>query len=274
MSELWTLVLTQPLLNSLIGFYKLTGDLGWSIIFLTVALRLAMTPLILPGLRISKKIAELAPELAKLKDKHKDNKQEFMLAQAQLYKQHGANPASGCLPQIVQILVLIALFNVFNSILNSTGFSPDKLNPHLYSFNRLPQDFRLSTSFYQLDLIKPDVIPLPSLPLPLPGIFLLLSAAVQLISSKMMTPVIAAEEKVAKKTPGESDDAMVAVQQQMLYMFPLMTIVIGYQFPLGLVLYWLVFSAVSIVQQYYATGWGGLEPWLRRLNLLKSTRHA
>ena len=271
MTVLWNSLLYYPLLNVLIGLYKFTGNFGWSIIILTIGLRLAMTPLVLPSLRISKKLQDLAPDIAKLKEQYKDDKKALMTAQAELYKKHGANPASGCLPQIVQILVLIALFTAFNSVLRPNGDGLVKhLNPILYPFNQLPQDFQFSTRFYSLDLVKPDVFKVPSIPFPLPGFFLLLTAAIQLLSSKMMSPVVTAEQKVAQKTPGESDDAMVAAQQQMLYMFPLMTVVFGFQFPSGLVLYWLVFSIVSMAQQYYATGWGGLAPWLKRLNLLKS----
>src|SRR3972149_8867955 len=121
MIELWNLILFYPLLNILILLHKLTGNLGWSIVLLTVGLRTAMTPLVLPGLRLSKKMQDLAPEIAKLKEKFKDDKQGMLTAQAELYKQHGANPASGCLPQIIQILVLIALFNAFNSVLVPNG---------------------------------------------------------------------------------------------------------------------------------------------------------
>ena len=271
MIELWNSLLFHPLLNSLIFLDRLTGSFGWSVILLTVILRLAMTPLVLPSLRLSKKMQDLAPELAKLKELHKDNKTALMTAQAELYKQHGANPASGCLPQVIQILVLIALFNAFNSVLVPNGNLTEKLNPTLYSFNRLSDDFQLSTKFLYFDLAKPDVFKVPNLPLPLPGALLLLTGIIQLLQSKMMAPVVKAEEKVAQKTPGDTDDAMVAAQQQMLYMFPVMTIIFGYQFPSGLVLYWLVFSLVSMAQQYYATGWGGLAPWLSRFGLLKSS---
>ncbi|OGC93121.1 hypothetical protein A3D85_00360 [Candidatus Amesbacteria bacterium RIFCSPHIGHO2_02_FULL_47_9] len=271
MSQLWNLLLYHPLLNALVGLAHFTGDLGWSIILLTVVLRLAMTPLVLPSLRLSKKMADLAPELAKLKEVHKDDKQALLKAQTELYKSHGANPASGCLPQIIQLLVLIALFNAFNSVLRGNGDLVNRLNPLLYSFNTLPSNFNLSTKFFYLDLSKPDTQAVPGFPFPLPGIFLLITGLVQLLQSKMMAPVVSAEEKLAKKTPGESDDAMVAAQQQMLYMFPIMTVIFGYQFPSGLVLYWLVFSLVSMFQQYYATGWGGLKPWLQKVNLLKSS---
>lgn len=269
-SQIWNLLLFNPLLNSLIFLDKLTGNFGLSIILLTVALRVAMTPLVLPSLKASKQMQELAPELAKLKEKHKDNKTALMTAQAELYKKHGLNPASGCLPQIIQILVLIALFNAFNSVLVTNG-TPlvERLNPHLYASNKLPDDYHLSTRFFYLDLVKPDTFKLPNLPVPLPGLFLILSALVQFLSSKMMMPNVKAEQKLAKKTPGEEDDVMAATQGQMLYMFPVLTIVFGFQFPSGLVLYWFIFSAVSMIQQYFASGWGGLTPWLKRLNLIK-----
>ena len=191
MIELWNLLLFHPLLNLLIGFARLTGDLGWSIILLTVGLRLAMTPLVIPSLKVSKKMQDLAPELAALKAQFKDNKQGLVTAQAELYKKHGLNPAAGCLPQIIQILVLIALFNAFNTVLKPNGSALiSKLNPVLYSFNQLSDDFRLTTSFLGLELSKPNVFSLPGIPFPLPGIFLLLSAAIQFLSSKMMLPEV------------------------------------------------------------------------------------
>lgn len=271
MINIWNLLLFHPLLNVLIALTKLTGSFGWSIIVLTIGLRVAMTPLVMPSLKASKKMQELSPELAALKEKFKTDKQGLVTAQAALYKEHGLNPAAGCLPQIVQILVLIALFNAFNSVLKPNGDGIVKhLNPILYSNNKLPDNFVLSTKFYSLDLSKSlgDVYKTPSLAI-LPGLLVLLSAASQFLSSKMMMPEVKAEKKLAKKTEEKSDDIMAASQEQMLYMFPLMTIVFGFQFPAGLVIYWFVFSLVSMVQQYLATGWGGLTPWLKKFNLLK-----
>jgi YidC/Oxa1 family membrane protein insertase len=233
-----------------------------------------MNPLIIPSLKITKKIQELAPELAKLKEEFKNDKQGLITAQAELYKKHGANPASGCLPQIVQLVVLIALFSVFNLILKveDTPVS-QRLNPSLYSFNQLSSDFKISTDFLYLNLTKPDTFQVPGLPFAIPGLFLILSAITQLFSSKMMSPVISAEKKIAEKTETSSDDTMVQVQQQMLIMFPIMTLIIGYKFPSGLVVYWFIFSLASMYQQYSISGWGGMTPWLKKLNLLKSPSH-
>ncbi len=268
--NIFQVFLVNPLINALVFLVLLTGNLGLAIILLTIVLRLLMTPLIIPGLKITKRMAELAPDLADLKIKHKSDKQALMVAQSALYKQHGINPAAGCLPQIIQLVVLIGLFNALNTLLqgNSTDLV-STLNQVLYSFNQLPANFNLSANFTYLNLLKPDTIQIPGLPIPLPGIFLLLSAATQFLSAKMMSPVVAKEKQIAEKSESTTDDAMVAAQQQMIVLFPLMTIVFGYQFPSGLVLYWFVFSAIAMVQQYSVSGWGGLTPWLKKLNLLK-----
>jgi YidC/Oxa1 family membrane protein insertase len=271
MIELWNSLLLHPFINLLVGLDKFTGNLGWSIILLTVGLRLIMTPLVLPSLRLSKKMQELAPELAKLKEKFKDDKTALLSAQTQLYKDHGANPASGCLPQIVQLVVLIALYSAFNTVLTNNGTEViSKLNQVLYSYNQLPVDFNFSTSFAYLNLTKPDTFRIPGLSFPLPGVFLILASIVQLLSSKMMAPVVAKEKKIAEKSSQSMDDAMVSAQEQMLFLFPIMTLVIGFNFPSGLVLYWFIFSFVSMFQQYSVTGWGGLTPWLKKVHLLKS----
>ncbi len=270
LNSIWNPLLFQPLLNLLLWIDKLTGNFGWAIVVMTVALRLAMTPLVLPSLRASKKLQDLAPDMEKLKAKFKDDKTGLMNAQAALYKEKGLNPAAGCLPQILQIVVLIALFSTFNLVLRNNGNDlVQTLNKSMYSFNKLPDNYNFSTKFFYLDLTKPDVFKVPGLPIPLPGLFLLLSAVVQLLSSKMMMPAVEKEKKIAKATAEGSDDIMVQTQSQMLYMFPLMTIIFGFQFPSGLVIYWFVFSLVSMVQQYYASGWGGLLPWIKRLGVVK-----
>ncbi|MDP1743723.1 MAG: YidC/Oxa1 family membrane protein insertase [Candidatus Amesbacteria bacterium] len=262
MIEIWNTALFYPLLNLLMWLYKLTGNFGWAVISLTIGLRAIMTPLVWQSMKAMKKQQELAPELAKLKLEFKDKKQELMTAQAELYKKNGINPASGCLPQILQIVVLIALFNAFNMVLNTPPAElVSKLNPTLYSFNKLAENTQISPWFYSINMVKPDLINIPGIKFALPGVLVLLSALIQFLSSKMMM--------AANPTKADPDDVMASTSEQMIYMFPIMTIIFAYQFPAGLVLYWTVFSLVSGVQQYFATGWGGLTPWIKRLGLLK-----
>lgn len=255
--------LWQPLLNLLILFYHLFfNNLGLAIIALTILIRVVLTPVLLPSMRAMNKMKELAPELEKIKKRHAGDKTKLMQAQADFYKEKGVNPAAGCLPQLVQIVVLIALFQGFSQVLYPNGDVVPRLNGFLYSPLRISD--HLNTSFLFTDLTKPDVFRLPGVPVPLPGVFLILAAVAQFLSSKMMAPVVAKEAQVAKKTPGGMDNMAAGMQQQMLYLFPLMTIIFGFTFPAGLVLYWLALSLFQAGQQYYISGWGGLTPWVSR----------
>ena len=255
--NIWFTLLYQPLINILILFYRILGqNLGLAIIALTLAIRGALFPITRPSLQSAEKMRELAPELEKLKKKYKKDKQAFAQAQLKLYQKHGINPAAGCLPQIIQIIILIALFQAFNQVLRADGEIINKLNQVLYSSLQFAKTETINTSFLYLDLTKPDYIQLPfkinllnfSID-KFPGIFLLLAAVTQFLSSKMMMPSVQAAQVKAKKTPEQEDDMAAMMQKQMLYMMPLMTLFIGFKFPSGLVLYWFTFSLFMIIQQ-------------------------
>lgn len=273
MSEIWNTLFIEPLVNGLVFFYQLTGNLGVAIILFTVFIRFLLIPLTLPSLRAAQKMRELAPYLERIKRRHKDDRTKLTQAQAELYRQHGVNPLAGCLPQIIQIVILIALFNVFFRIFTPTQdiSVATKLNEFLWPFLQLPEDTTIDLRFLHLDLVYPDVFSLPPLPIPLPGVFLIASAFVQFLSSKMMMPALSNYQKQAQQTPQEMDNLAVSLQQSMLWTFPAMTLVVGYTFPSGLVLYWFVFSLFQMVQQYFTSGWGGLTPWFIKVGLLKLT---
>lgn len=266
MSQLWSMILYQPLINALIFLYHLFGNLGLAIIILTIIIRLIMIPLTLPSLKMATKMKELAPELEKIKKKYENDKQKLAAAQIELYKRHGANPAAGCLPQIIQFIILIAFYQAFSHVLRTNGETIMKLNQVLYPPLRFALGASINTHFLWLDLTKPDIFKISGISFSLPGIFLIASAIVQFLSSKMMQPAVALAEKKAEQTPEKTDDMAAAMQTQMLYLFPLMTILIGFSFPSGLVLYWLIFSLSTVVQQYFVSGWGGLEPWMKKSN--------
>ncbi|MFH1840910.1 MAG: YidC/Oxa1 family membrane protein insertase [Candidatus Shapirobacteria bacterium] len=247
----WNSALYQPLVNALIFLYELLfHNFGLAIIFLTVALRAVMIPLTLPSLKAAAKMKELQPELNKLKKQYAGDKKALAAAQLELYKKYGINPAAGCLPQIVQLVVLIALYQAFIRVLNANGEMVTRLNEVLYAPLKLAEGAVINTRFLYLDLAKPDVFRLSGLSFPLPGVFLVLAAAVQFLSAKMMMPVADKQAAIAEKTAEKSDDLATAMQTQSVYIFPLMTIFIGFTFPSGLVLYWFVFSAFQMGQQY------------------------
>lgn len=270
--NIFTILLVQPLTNGLILFYKiLGGNLGVAILVFSVVLIFALRPLTKPYMESMKKIKDLSPQIAKLKKKFGTDKLKFSQAQAELYKQNKINPSAGCLPYILQFIVLIALFNVFTTVLAGNGDVITKLNERLYGPLKFAEGATLNTKFLYLDISKPDVFNIPGVSFALPGLFLILSSIAQFFSVKITTPYIEAEKKIAQKTKDDADDMQVAMQQSMTYTMPLMTLFFGMKFPSGLALYWLVFSLVNVWQQVGSSGWGSLTPFIRKLNLLKST---
>lgn len=241
--------LIAPINTLLIFLYGLSGqNLGFAIILLTLIVRGVLVPVTIPSLKSAKKLQELKPHLDKLKEKHKD-KQKLQLATLELYKQHGINPAAGCLPQIAQLLVLIALYQVFINFINGGQFNGQSLN----------------LNFLWLNLGKPD----PYYILPI------LAGFTQLIFSFMMTSgleshVKAPKNKDEKKKEEDSMEMAQSMQQQMLYLMPAMTVIIALKFPSGLALYWVVTTLFSLVQQYVVSGLGGLKPVLVKLHIIKS----
>lgn len=249
----------SPFINALFLFYNLTGNLGISVIVVTVLIRLILLPILLPSLSSAKKMRLLAPKLKKLQEKYKDNKSELAKAQTDFYREQGVNPLSGCLPQIFQIGILIIFYNAFNSVIMfAEGKSSfEAINKHLLPFLQIKEGF-----VFNLDFFGTNLSSVPSKlfatgdfnKFALPVVFLLLSGLAQYLTAKFLMPSATTDEQVVKKeTPKDKeDDMMAAMRTQSLYMMPLMTIVIGWNFSVGLILYWLISSLVVIGQQVLA----------------------
>src|SRR3989344_5779968 len=258
LSLVWNLILVNPMLNVLAGFYQLIGSLGLSIILLTILIRTILIPVMLPSMKTMQKQRELQPELDKLKKKYKHDKKKQAEAQMELFKQHGLNPASGCLTQIVMIIVLIALYGVIRNF--TGGADINEINTHLYfDFLSLDPAVQIPTRFLWLDLTKPDPY----------FILATLSGLFQLLQSKMTQPYVEEGEKAAQKTPDKKDDIAYNIQEQMLYTMPIMNFIIGVTLPAGVVLYILTTTIFSLVQTYFVSGLGGLKPWLKKAGLVK-----
>lgn len=244
-----------PFVNALFGLYYLVGNFGWSVILVTLAIRLILLPLVWPSLKSASKIRELQPKLNKLKEKYGSDKQAMAKAQMELYKQEGVNPLAGCLPQILQIVVLLLFFSAFNMV---TGFrgatkgSVEQINAQLIPSFKINESFKFNLDFFGSDLsmtpaniFKGGI----NLNLVLPIILLLGSGVLQYLSAKLMMPNPKADKVVVEATKDKEDDMMSAMRTQSMYMMPAMTIFIGWNFSLGLLLYWFTTSALMIGQQ-------------------------
>jgi YidC/Oxa1 family membrane protein insertase len=238
--------LYQPILNTLVFFTNVfQGNFGFAIIVLTILIRAALIPLSLPSMKSAQKIKLLKPELDKLKKKHPKDKKALQQEQLKLYQQHGVNPAAGCLPTIAQFAILIALYRVFIDFINKGSIDSMTVN----------------MKFLWLDLSKPD--PLYILPI--------LAVVSQFILSKMimggrehhttkdLTKTKKHNQKKDKKQEESTLEMGESIQQQMLYIMPVMTGLIALRFPSGLALYWVITTVFSTVQQYFVSGPGELK---------------
>lgn len=224
-------IIVAPLLWLLIFLTRvLFNNLGLGILALTLLIRLVLFPLTLPSLKVAQKQKEISGELNELKSLYKEDKKKLAEEQLRLFQKHGINPAAGCLPQILQLVVLLALYQVFIKVLGFNGQAS-----HLP-----PQYVFINTHFLYLDLLKSDPWII------LPG----LAGAAQFLMTKMMLPVVKKEQAIAKKTEDKKDDIMYNVQEQMLYLGPVFTVLISWRLPSGLALYWLATTVFSIIQQW------------------------
>lgn len=267
--QIFDTIFFGPTVNALVFILRtlesltIPGALGFSIIILTIAIRLLVWPLMAAQLKSAKKMTDLKPHLDKLKEKHKDDKQAFASAQMALYKEHGVNPAGGCFPVLVQFPVLIALYQAIFAFF-SGGEGLERINKVLYvpswQLNNTPDLYFLGINI----AIKPSDFSQA-------GPFLLavpiLTAVLTLVQSKMMAPKPVKEypsdSPKEKKEKASTEDSMAAIQGQMMYMMPIMIGYFAFQFPVGLALYWNTMTILGIFHQYLISGWGGLESWIK-----------
>jgi YidC/Oxa1 family membrane protein insertase len=269
--DIFNLIFLGPVVNLLVvilkglEFLHIPGALGFAIILLTILIRIAVWPFFASQMRSTQKMNELKPHMDKLKLKHKDDKQAFAQAQMALYKEHGVNPAGGCLPVLIQFPVFIALYQAISAFFEGSH-GLERINNILYSSN-LNLSSTPDLHFFGVNLItKPSEFTTV-------GLWLLLipiiTAVLQLLQGRMMMPVpvknYPTDSPKEKKEKESTEDTMQAVQSQMLYMMPIMVGYFAFQFPIGLALYWNTTTIVSMIQQYLITGVGGLSSWIEIL---------
>ena len=226
MSQIFHSFVYQPIYNALILLYNIVPghDLGVAIILLTVIVRLLLYPISKKQIESQKKLQDLQPEIKKLQDKYKGDKEKQGRALMEFYKEKKVNPASGCLPLVVQIVFFIALYRAFIAGINFNSACSD-----LYGFVACPSSVNVNF-FGILDLAKPNVV------------LAMIAAAGQFVQTKMMM--------TKNPSPVKKGDFSSIMTQQMLYLGPLLTLFIGMKFPAGLALYWVVNTLFAIVQQY------------------------
>lgn len=278
MGGIFDTLLVHPIINALVIIYHGLNALGipyalaFSIILLTILIRVLLYPLTKSQLESSKKIQSVAPHLSKLKEKHKGDAKRLQEETMRLYKEHGVNPAAGCVPLLVQIPLMWALYSVLQHVVSANGKGIlSYVNGIVYS------DSLKLLAPWDTHLLGVEISKSPSHLFSSLGAVVLivpvLTGVLQFIQSKMMIssqPIEKdAEKKESKKNESKEEDFATAFQKQSLYMFPAMIGFFAYNFPVGLSLYWNTFTIFGILQQYRISGLGGLEEWKKQLLLLK-----
>jgi YidC/Oxa1 family membrane protein insertase len=220
---IYTELLWRPLFNGLIWFYTVlpVQDIGLAIIALTVVIRLLLAPLLSKGQRAQADLARIQPELNRIRDQHKNNREAQARAQMELFTKHKVNPLSGCITLLIQLPILIALFNIFRS-----GFDVSELT-YLYPFITNPGMID-PVSFGVLNLANGNV-------------YLGVAAAVtQYFQTKLMIPPPVAGAK--------KNDFASMFQKQMVYLFPIFILLWSRSLPSALILHWTISNIIGIVQ--------------------------
>ena len=195
------------------AIYGVVGNYGIAIIIVTILMRIIVFPLTLKQEKSMKKMRELQPELEKIKEKYKDNPEEYRQKTAELYRESGANPLAGCLPLLIQMPIFVALYWAFSG-------------------NAIPADAK----FLWFTLKQPD------------RLFMIGKFAFNLLPILNVGVTYIQQKIMTSATSGQESNQQM---QTMLYMMPLMMLFIFYNMPSGVTLYYLVSGALSLVQQYF-----------------------
>jgi len=200
--------------------YMLVHNWGLSIILLSVLLNVILFPLTMKSFKSMQKMQELHPQMEKLKVQYKDQPQKLNKEIMELYKKYNINPFSGCLPILLQMPIFIALYQaLMKSIeLRNAGF------------------------LWIRDLSSPEAIPIPIS-------FPIIGNTINILPLIMVGTMVV-QQKISTASAGSAiTDEQKQQQKIMLIIMPIMFGFIFYNMPSGLVLYWVVNTILTIVEQ-------------------------
>ncbi len=260
----------QLLLIGLLWLDKLTGDMAVAIILATLVIRALLIPLFRRQIVSTKRMQLIQPELKELQKRYKGDRAKFSAAQMELFKERGVNPASGCLPMLLQLPLLMIIYSVISQGL----VTPDPRAMFTFFGVKLIDYSCVNgvggAAGQAVDLMRPCVnttvawlgnldvsakwVLFPNIPyLSWFSILAAASAVLQLVQSRMTMP----------PATTEYTDQNSKMQRQLVLFLPLISLAYGGFLPAGLFIYWIVTTIFGIVQQYLIVGWGSLFPLFR-----------
>lgn len=251
-------IFAKPLGYIIRPIYELIQNYGLTLIIVTILVRLATIPLTIMSQKSTTKTQMIQPEMAKIQEKYKNDKQKMSIELQKLYTKHGVNPMGGCLPLIVQMFVLFGFIRVvydplqyilqlskeqINHIMEAVGANLGTYQVTLCGmsevkeiivneFGKTPINF----DFFGIDLtqmLKGNESDL------LLWIFPVLATVATVISSLLSK----------KQMAPSSNEQAASMSNSMMLIMPVMTAYFTYIMPAGMSLYWFVSTAFQLIQQ-------------------------
>ncbi|GAQ61694.1 MULTISPECIES: membrane protein insertase YidC [Streptomyces] len=243
--------ITTPVSWVIVQFHKVYGavfgpDTGWawglSIVSLVILIRICLIPLFVKQIKATRAMQTLQPEMKKIQERYKNDKQRQSEEMMKLYKETGTNPLSSCLPILAQSPFFFALYHVLNSIANNDtiGVINQSLlesaqKAHIFGAP-LAAKFTDSTA----DVVALDAS-LTTVRIVTAVMIVLMSASQFYTQRQLMTKNV----DTTVKTP------FMQQQKMLMYVFPVMFAVFGINFPVGVLVYWLTTNVWTMGQQMY-----------------------
>lgn len=250
LTPVWNLIVISPMSNLLLFLYSIIPNYGVAIILFTLIIAALQSPLRIKSQQSMKetqaKQARLKPKLDEIKKKYKDNPQQLQAAQMKLYQEEGIQFVNaGCLLTLLPLPLFFGLFSVISSVMGSTPEQVMQLPTHIYPFFTRAEQLVPVNPYFIGTLNLSQAV--STLPIPLIAVIVGLIVGTSYLQQKMMTT-----------TTVSMDPQQQQMNQSMQMMMPLMMAFFVFNYQFGLSLYWITFSVVSIVQQFFVTGWSGI----------------
>ncbi|GLW49294.1 membrane protein insertase YidC [Streptomyces sp. NBRC 14336] len=243
--------ITTPVSWVIVQFHKVYGalfgdDSGWawglSIVSLVILIRICLIPLFVKQIKATRAMQTLQPEMKKIQERYKNDKQRQSEEMMKLYKETGTNPLSSCLPILAQSPFFFALYHVLNSIANNekVGVINDRLlesaqNAHIFG---APLAAKFTDSAAKVESLGSTITDVRVVT----AVMIVLMSASQFFTQRqLMTKNV----DTTVKTP------FMQQQKMLMYIFPIMFAVFGINFPVGVLVYWLTTNVWTMGQQMY-----------------------
>lgn len=244
-------IITNPMVNILLVIYQLLfQNFGLAIIAFTILIRLILYPLTVKQLKGTQAMTDMqnSKEWQEIQKKHKGDREALSREQMRLYQEMGVNPLASCLPTLIQLPIMLGLYQAIMRALSVTPSQLLDFSKHIYPFINASGLIPLNNKFLWMDLSNPDRVMIFGFGLPILAILVVVT---QYISGKIMQP-----------PSTNPNDQSAAMSRTMNLTMPLFMGWIAYSYSSGLALYFLISNLIYIAQ-YAMMGrvnWANLLP--------------